>query len=73
MILTFLNTRTVIQAERELKNNGISYQVIPTPRQISSECGMCLKVSSSDLGKIEDLFQAQGIKINSQIPTDKIS
>lgn len=73
MILTFANTRAVIQAERELKINNFNYQVIPTPRHISSECGMCLKISEADLLAILELFETKNIIIIRQVENDNES
>ena len=63
MILTFANTRSVIQAERELKEEKIPYQVIPTPRHISSECGMCLKIPSEKIDQARELLNSKNISV----------
>lgn len=63
MILTFANTRSVIQAERELKGEKIPYQVIPTPRHISSECGMCLKIPREEIQKARELLSNKKISV----------
>ncbi len=39
------NTRAVIQAENHLKELNIPCRVMPVPRAISSECGMCLEIT----------------------------
>ncbi len=70
MILTFINTRAVIQAERELKTKQLFYQVIPTPRHISSECGMCLKINKNESQIILDLLQTQNIVVVRQIENE---
>ncbi len=35
-----------IKAERALKALGITVELIPVPRQISSACGFCLSIGS---------------------------
>ena len=67
IILTFANTRSVIKAENTLKRHRLPYQVIPTPRHISSECGMCLKVASSECEQIVTLLLDENINIIQQI------
>lgn len=63
LILTFANTRAVIQAERELKEVKISYQVIPTPRHISSECGMCLKIACDKIDQAREVLNSKNIRV----------
>lgn len=33
-----------MQAERVINTLGISYQIVPVPKEISSECGMCIEI-----------------------------
>ncbi|WP_211825581.1 DUF3343 domain-containing protein [Kistimonas asteriae] len=44
--LLFENTRAVIQAEAQLKAAAVACRVMPVPRAISSECGMCLELTN---------------------------
>ena len=46
--LLFENTRAVIQAESQLKAAAVECRVMPVPRAISSECGMCLELMNYD-------------------------
>ncbi len=46
--LLFENTRAVIQAEAQLKAAAVACRVMPVPRAISSECGMCLELTDYD-------------------------
>ncbi len=54
------NTRAVIQAENRLKELNIPCRVMPVPRTISSECGMCLEiippVERSELAPLKHLY-----------------
>ena len=45
--LLLSNTRAVIKAENHLKTLDISCKVMPVPRALSSECGMCLEITTS--------------------------
>ncbi len=53
-ILIFRNTHEVIKADAFLERENIKREVIPTPKFISSECGLCIKVwkDISDVVKI---------------------
>lgn len=43
-ILTFQSTHHVLKAERALLSKGIKLDIIPTPKDISSECGMSIRI-----------------------------
>ncbi|MCL6271154.1 DUF3343 domain-containing protein [Sansalvadorimonas sp. 2012CJ34-2] len=51
--LLFPSVRYAIKAEAVCKMQGVTCQVMPVPRQISSECGMCLEV---DTARAEDIL-----------------
>ncbi len=53
-LFTFVNTHTVIKAERFLRGAGVEVEVIPTPKGISSECGMSILV---DEGQVREAFE----------------
>ena len=48
-LFLFPNVHKVMKADRICKSKGIATRVIPVPEDISSECGMCLLVSDSNL------------------------
>jgi hypothetical protein len=52
-IITFRTSHDAMAMERELEHRRIGVDLIPVPREISSECGFCLKVNQVD--NIEDL------------------
>jgi len=51
MILLFENVHRVMRAEAVLKRAGIACELSPTPKALSTECGMCLEVAAADLAK----------------------
>lgn len=48
-ILTFANTHNVLKAEKLLLSRGVSLEIIPTPRDISSDCGMAIRLKTGTL------------------------
>ncbi len=42
--LLFSSVRHAIKAEQFCQQQGVACRVLPVPRKISSECGMCLEV-----------------------------
>jgi hypothetical protein len=37
----------VLRAEKILKKHGIVHELVPVPRNLSSDCGMCVKLSGN--------------------------
>lgn len=50
--ILFRSIHDVLRAEKYLKKLGAVFEVVPVPRQISSECGVCIKSAASP----KDLF-----------------
>jgi hypothetical protein len=43
----------VIKGEKTLKEAGVPINVVPVPREISSDCGMALEFSCEDRDRVE--------------------
>ena len=48
MVVLFYSTSGVLIAEKILKRERIEYKLIPVPRHISSDCGICLRFLRED-------------------------
>ena len=44
-IITFESNYLALKAEKELKKHNINLEFVPVPREISSACGVCLKLN----------------------------
>jgi len=44
-VILFQSVNHAMKAEKALKEKGIRYKLIPVPKTISSECGVCLRIS----------------------------
>lgn len=44
-VFLFPSVSHVLKAEKILKARGIPHKLIPVPRHISSDCGVCLRVA----------------------------
>jgi len=42
------STSYALRAEKVLKQAGISCKLIPVPRHLSSECGVCVRIERAD-------------------------
>ncbi len=62
-VLLFESVSRVLKAEKILKAEGIAHKVIPVPKQISTDCGVCIRflpehrdaIVSALKGKVETL------------------
>ncbi len=55
-LLLFDNVHRVMQAEETLKGAGSPCELLPTPKEYSTECGMCLAVKEGQLERVEALL-----------------
>jgi hypothetical protein len=55
-VVLFESVSHALLAEKIIKTEGISYKLIPVPRHISSDCGVCLRFNASDRERIEKLL-----------------
>lgn len=61
--ILFPNYTEGLKLEKVLKNNSIKYVISPTPRKLSSFCGISIKYSKKDKEKIEKLVDINNINI----------
>lgn len=62
-LFTFANTHRVIRAERILRGHGLGVEVIPTPKEISSECGMALLVEDGEFQEALEILKTEGVEV----------
>jgi hypothetical protein len=53
MVFLFESVSAALVAEKALKEMGIVHKLIPVPKQLSSDCGVCLRVESDDQRRVE--------------------
>lgn len=56
-------TSHAIKGEKKLKKNNISCRLVPVPRHISSDCGICLQIDTSKKGESEIILKRENIDI----------
>jgi hypothetical protein len=59
VVLLFNSVSHAMMAEKILKKEGISHKLIPVPRHISSDCGVCLRIESKDEENIRVLLNSK--------------
>ncbi len=57
-VVLFYTTSAVLRAEKKLAGSGLAVKLIPTPRQLSSDCGLALRFDWSQAGRVRALLEA---------------
>ncbi len=63
LILLFESIHYVLKTEKLFKASKIDYQIIPTPRELSSECGSAMKINENDKSKVEKILKEKKINV----------
>jgi hypothetical protein len=65
-VVLFHSTQGAIKAERVLVRGGFSsIKLIPTPRELSSDCGTALRCAWADIEAVIAVLQAAHVKYDS--------
>ena len=56
-VVIFYSTSAAIRAESLTKKDELIVKLIPVPRNLSSDCGICLRFNNEDKPKIEKILQ----------------
>lgn len=46
-----------ISLEKKLKESDIEYAISPTPRELSTCCGISIMIDESDIGLVEEILE----------------
>ncbi len=63
MVILVYSTSYAIRAEKVLHQAGITSKLIPVPRNLSSNCGVCLRIDPSDAEAAEEALEKAGVEI----------
>ena len=59
IVFLFPSVSHVLKAERCLKERGIDHKLIPVPREVSSDCGVCLRVTADLQAAVTEALAGQ--------------
>ena len=62
-VLLFQSIHKVMKAEKICKKEGIEYTIIPVPKHISSECGMCMEVKTERAESYQSILQKNQLEV----------
>ncbi|WP_022854171.1 DUF3343 domain-containing protein [Thermodesulfatator atlanticus] len=67
IILLFPSIHYVLKAEKFAKQAGMPVELIPVPKEISSDCGMALEVEAEELNSLIAFLTERGLKPTSLV------
>ncbi len=67
-VVLFHTTSSAIRAEKLLEREGYAVKLIPTPRELSSDCGIALRFDWSQQEQVRSSLDAAGVEIDSIHP-----
>ena len=63
-VVLFHSTAHAIRAEKVLQRAGFSIKMIPTPRQLSTDCGMALRFEGAQEERLVATLAENGVPSN---------
>jgi hypothetical protein len=63
-VILLYSTSHAIRAEKTLKKAGIPSKMIPVPRQLSSDCGVCVRIVQADREAALEALEAISMEID---------
>ena len=63
-MVLFHSTAHALRGEKVLQRAGLQIKMIPTPRQISSDCGMALRFERAEREQVAATLQENRVPIN---------
>jgi hypothetical protein len=62
-VLLFHTSSAALRAEKTLMRQGLQVKLVPTPRDLSSDCGIALNFRGSDAGSVQSLLVNARVEI----------
>ena len=62
LYMIFKSMTHVLSAERTARKSGIFCRMVPIPRNISTDCGMCISVKTADGPAFLDAVKDKGLE-----------
>lgn len=63
-LVTFDSTHNAIKAEEKLISSGIKVKIIPVPTEITSGCGLSIKISLNDFDESQKVLIENNIEVS---------
>jgi len=67
-VVLFYSTSGTLHAEKLLKKEGITTKLIPVPRHLSSDCGICLRFEQPEETRVKVILEERQVEIQGIYP-----
>jgi hypothetical protein len=67
-VILFPSIHFALRAEKLVKEKGISHKLIPVPRHLSSDCGVCLRIPWERKEEVLEVLAQAGVKVDNAHP-----
>ena len=64
VIFVLASASQALKGEAALRAAGVQCALIPVPRTLSAQCGVCLRVAFADRHRAEELLAGSGIRVS---------
>lgn len=71
-VIVFESTHHTIATSRFFKDKNYKFDVIPTPRMVTNNCGLAVKFGEEDLEKVKESIKESDIKIKGIYKIQKV-
>ncbi|MBI5219843.1 MAG: DUF3343 domain-containing protein [Bacteroidia bacterium] len=72
-ILTFDSVHQVLKAEKILSDMPVQFEIVPTPRDISSNCGMSIRINDKNFDQGMIISTLEKFQLNVRISEKSLS
>ena len=62
-VILFPSIYFALRAEKKSKEKGLSVKLVPVPRHLSSDCGVCLRIPWEEKETIRSLLKEGNVKV----------
>lgn len=63
-VILFHSNNHSIRMSNILKKNAVDHKMIPVPRHLSSDCGYCVRIKSSDIDAVTKLIEQNNVEFD---------
>lgn len=58
-VILFESVSSVLVAEKILKGVGVPNKIVPVPKHLSSDCGVCIRVDAAALSQAQEILKGK--------------
>jgi len=67
-VILFPSVHFALRAEKLLKERKVPHKLIPVPRHLSSDCGVCLRIPWEKREGVMEILTHAGVKVDGSHP-----